>query len=570
MTEPAPYGRRFARGPDRGASGLGRGPLGAVWRLRSVLRTVGSNGSLSRLLLAFLTMTLAEYGEWIALLIYAYGRGGASTAGLVAFAQLVPSIVLAPIISARASRIGVARLLGACYAASTLMLACCGAAILLHAPALVVYAAAICFTVPIGVSVPMHNVLMPLVVRHPDELTAANVATGWCKGVGSLAGPALAGLLIGLQGPGLACGALAGACLFTPLLARVHPLRAAAHGGEEEPPGKLADLIAAARVIASRPNTRALMGYRAGAAAVEGAMDLLAVLIAVRILMIGPAAAGYLNATFGAGGVIGASAAVLLVGRHLAVPLAATALLCGAAVAALTLATTTPVAVLLLLIVGASRSAQSAASQTLLQRSTPLEVIVCAFALIESMRDAGLAFGSLVVPLLVSLGSTDAAFLGVASIALLAVIVTLPRIRRIDRDASIPVVEMGLLRNLGIFSALPAAPLETLARQASYVSFAPGATVVREGQEGDRYYAIADGQVLVTKGRVEVRRMGRGDGFGEIALLHTDRRTATVTAISPTTLLCIERDCFLAALNASTHVRESARRLAKRLLAQTP
>ena len=264
----------------------------------------------------------------------------------------------------------------------------------------------------------------------------------------------------------------------------MHPLRASAHGaGEEDEEGGLADLIAAARVILARPNTRVLMAYRAGAAAIEGAIDLLVVLLAINVLAIGPAAAGYLSAAFGAGGLIGASASVLLVGRRLALPLAAAALIGGAALAALALVSTTLAAIALLLVVGASRSIQSIAAQTLLQRSTPLDVIVCAFVLIESIRDAGLAFGSLAVPLFVSIGGVDAAFVGMGALAPLAVVLTLHRVRSIDRDANIPVVEMGLLRNLGIFSALPAAPLETLAREASYLEVAPGSAVIREGQE---------------------------------------------------------------------------------------
>ncbi len=537
-------------------------------RYRLVLRLVGDNSALARLMGAFLAMTVVEYGEWITLLVYAYGHGGASAAGLVALAQLAPSIVLAPIISAHGARMGVARLLVACYMASTLALALCAAAILLEGPPLLVYAAAVGFTVPLGVSIPLHNVLTPLVVRHPDELTAGNVATGWCKGAGALAGPLLAGLMLALQGPGLACAVLACVAACTPLLAHVHPLRAAARESEEA--GGFADLMAAARVIAARPNTRALMAYRASSAAIEGAIDLLVVLIAIRILAIGPAAAGYLSASFGAGGLIGASAAVLLVARRLAMPLVVAALVGAAALAALTLASTTAAAVTLLILVGASRSVQSVAAQTLLQRSTPLDVIVCAFVLIESIRDAGLAFGSLAVPVLVGAGGTDAAFIGIAAIAPLVVLATLQRVRRIDREASIPVVEMGLLRNLHIFASLPAAPLETLAHEARYLSYAPGTAIIEEGEDGDRYYAITDGAVLVAKGSEEIRTMGRGEGFGEIALLHPVRRTATVTATSQTTLLAIEREAFLAALDASTHVHEAAARLAGTLLAETP
>ena len=70
----------------------------------------------------------------------------------------------------------------------------------------------------------------------------------------------------------------------------------------------------------------------------------------------------------------------------------------------------------------------------------------------------------------------------------------------IDENASIPVVEMGQLRNLAIFASLPAAPLETLAREAEHVSVPAGAAIISEGEEGERYYAITNGVVVVTQG----------------------------------------------------------------------
>ena len=210
------------------------------------------------------------------------------------------------------------------------------------------------------------------------------------------------------------------------------PLRAAAQergGGSGGP----RDLLAAARVILSRPNTRALIAFPAGAAAIEGAIDLLVVVLAVQILAIGPGAAGYLSAAFGAGGLLGAGAAVLLVGRRLAAAARRCRRLIGGAGSRRSgPGSTVLVAVLLLVIVGAGRSVQSVAAQTLLQRSTPLDVIVCAFALIESMRDLGMAFGALMVPLLIGLGGVKAAFVGMACFAPLAVLAAGRRIRRID------------------------------------------------------------------------------------------------------------------------------------------
>ncbi len=534
-------------------------------RLGRVIGVVARNRALTRLLLAYLAIVVAEFGEWLAVIVYAYVRGGASAAGFVVILQLIPSMLLAPLINAKLARIGVARLLAGAYAAATASLGCCGVAILAGAPVPIVYLAAVAFSVSLGVSRPLHHVLIPLVVRHPDELTSANIATSWAEGVGALVGPALAGVLISADGPGLACTALAGVCLSTPLLARVRPLRAGAHqAGEEQ--GGLSDLLAAARVILSRPNTRALIAFPAGAAAIEGAIDLLVVVLAVQILAIGPGAAGYLSAAFGAGGLLGAVVAVLFAGRRLALPLAAATIIGGLALGTLALVSTVLVAVLLLALVGAARTVQNVAAQTLLQRSTPLDVIVCAFALIESMRDLGMAFSALMVPLLIALGGAKAAFVGMGCFALVAVLAASRRIRRIDSEASIPVVEMGMLRNVPMFSSLPGTPLETLAREAHYVSVHPGSAIITEGEEGNDYYAITDGSVRVTKGGREIRRLDSGEGFGEIALLHPVRRTATVTATSETTLLSIGREAFLTAMHAHPATSAAAERIASALL----
>ncbi len=534
-------------------------------RFSRVVAVVVRNRALTRLLVAYAVSIVAEFGEWLALIVFAYLRGGASAAGFVVVIQLLPSMFLSPVLSARLAHVGVARLLAGAYAAVAVTLAMCGIAILAGAPVVVVYVAAMAFSISLGVSRPLHHVLMPLVVRHPDELTSANVATSWCEGLGTLAGPALAGVLITVDGPGLACTVLAALCLSLPVLAHVRPLRADAGEGEEEE-GGLSDLLTAARVIASRPTTRALIAFPAGTAAIEGAIDLLVVVLAVQILAVGPGAAGYLSAAFGAGGLVGAAIAVMLAGRRLALPLAVAALVGGAALASLALASTVLVAILLLLVVGGARSVQSIAAQTLLQRSTPLDVIVCAFALIESMRDLGMIFSALMVPLLIGIGGPKAAFVGVACLALIAVFAAARRVRRIDGEASIPVVEMGMLRNMGIFSTLPAAPLETLAREAEYVTIPSGTAIITEGEEGDAYYAITEGSVCITQGGREIRQLTGGEGFGEIALLQPVKRTSTVTATSETTLLKIGRDAFLTAMHAHPTVSAAAERIAAKRL----
>jgi CRP-like cAMP-binding protein len=83
--------------------------------------------------------------------------------------------------------------------------------------------------------------------------------------------------------------------------------------------------------------------------------------------------------------------------------------------------------------------------------------------------------------------------------------------------------------------------------------------VVSEGEVGDLFYVLESGEVVVTHGPEEIRRLSAGGWFGELALLRADaHRTATVTTVGPVELVTVDRDTFLTALVATPRSRTIA------------
>jgi CRP/FNR family transcriptional regulator, cyclic AMP receptor protein len=87
-----------------------------------------------------------------------------------------------------------------------------------------------------------------------------------------------------------------------------------------------------------------------------------------------------------------------------------------------------------------------------------------------------------------------------------------------------------LLKRVPLFADLDGAELQQIANSMKQRTFAAGQEIAVEGQSGVGFFVIEDGQAKVTVHGDEVRRLGPGDYFGEVALITQGARTATVTA----------------------------------------
>jgi hypothetical protein len=98
-----------------------------------------------------------------------------------------------------------------------------------------------------------------------------------------------------------------------------------------------------------------------------------------------------------------------------------------------------------------------------------------------------------------------------------------------------------------------------------------GTVLVAEGQQGDKFYLLADGLVEVSimgaRGRkLRVRVLGAGEAFGESALLSDEPRNATITALGPSTFLTLSRPRFEELITAHPELRAAMEAVSERRL----
>lgn len=107
------------------------------------------------------------------------------------------------------------------------------------------------------------------------------------------------------------------------------------------------------------------------------------------------------------------------------------------------------------------------------------------------------------------------------------------------------------LKAVPLFASLSKQELRLLLRQADHVRYPSRYRVVREGDVGEEFWMVVEGELAVVRGGDEVARLGPGDYFGELAVIESSTRDATVEARTPVELLVIDRKHFWATLEGS-------------------
>jgi MFS family permease len=528
------------------------------------------NGALTRSLLSFGFAFTAEWAFTVAIGLVAFADGGALAVGLVGLLRLLPAALLAPAITAYADRMPREHVL---FASSAVR----GVATIVAAPILtaggptgVVYTLAVVSTVAFTPFRASHSALMPTLCRTPDDLTSVNVVRGGLDSISVIVGPLVAALLVAVADVA-AVFVFAGACAMVSagLLIRLSyeriPLPAA---GRRH---LLTEIRVGVGAVAANAGVGLVVGFVVLQAAIRGAFTVFVLIVALDLLHGGQSSVGVLQGAVGVGALAGSTLCTLLVGsRAMTRWLGVALVLWGAPLAMIGLLPSHATALLGAAVIGIGNALVDVTAFTLIARMVPDAVLARVFGVLESMGALAVGCGSLVAPLLIGLLGARGALVAVGAVAPVVCLFWWRRLIAIDRSVAVRTDDILLLRQVPLLRPLPVPVIEHLAHGLHRSELGPGEALFDAGDTGDSFYVIADGSVQVhDHGRV-VRTMGKGEGFGEIALLGNTTRTMGVRAVGAVKLHGISSAVFLPAVTSISEARSSAEATRLAYLDQEP
>ena len=527
----------------------------------SAFASVWRNANLRWLELAWGASVVAQYAYLVAVSVYAYGVGGEKAVGLLFLARLLPAALISPFAGMLGDRYPRERVLFLTNVTRVVLVMASAVGVFADANAWIVYGLSIAATIATTPFRSSQAALTPGLASTPEELTAANAVASGVESVAVFAGPALAGLLLALASTGAvftATAVLVAISAFFVVLIRVEH--------EERPRRELAaSTIAAERlagftVLGQHPSLRVMLLLLTAQTTLFGALQVFIVVMALDLLALGDGGVGYLNAAIGIGAFIGAVGALSLTGVRRLSP----AFLIGLVVTGLPLVAVgwwneLAVATAALLIIGIGNSFVDVAGLTLVQRTVPDDVLARVFGVIQMLWMASMGIGAALAPALINWIGIENALIAAGVFLPALVAVSASTVARIDAQAAPPEAdELRLLVSVPIFTPLPGGSLEHLAGRLVPLRVEAGTVVVREGDVGDRFYIVTEGELDVTQDGVKIAELEPGGYFGEIALLRDTNRTATVTARSDAVLYALDREEFLAAVTGHPQSSEAA------------
>jgi MFS family permease len=504
------------------------------------------NPNLRRAQLSFLGAWTAEWAFTVALGIVAYRDGGAVALGLVGLLRMVPSAILAPLLSPIADRGRREKVLILVSTVRGVATAAAAAVALVAGPAVAIYALAVLSTIAATLYRPAHSALLPSLCRTGYELASANVVRGLLDSAATLVGPLLAAVLLQFTGVGVVFAVAAAASFWSAALLIRLRYEAPPRPAAPRRPNLAREAADGVRAVTQNRGLALILGLAGVQALTRGALTVLSVVVAIELLDTGEPGAGALMAAVGVGAVLGSLAASLLVGTgRLGAWFAVGVGLWGLPLTLVGIVPQESAALGFLAFIGVGNALIDVAGFTLIARMAPDAVLARVFGVLESAVTVFIGLGAILASSMVEWFGVQTALVAIGLVCPIAAVFSWRSLRILDRSVGALDVDAGLLQRVPMFSTLPLPAVEQLARGLEPVTVAAGDAVFKQGDTGDRYYLIESGEVdVVGDGRV-VATLGPGEGFGEIALLRSTPRTASVVAKSDLRLQALDSDRFL-------------------------
>jgi len=539
----------------RGARKLG-------YALRALAIDFG-NRELGLLGVARVATSFANWSFAIALGVYGFEAHGAVGVGLVALVRFLPGAIASPFAGLLIDRYSRRAVLLASSLAMGLVLAGATLAASLDAPAAVVFIFPALFAIVSCAYGPAESALIPGLARTPQELSASNVTHSAMENTGFLVAAISTGILLGATSPGFVFGvATVVTVLATIVIAVVERDRRpdyAAVDDDGEVAGVVREIGLGLRTLVEHPALRLSAATLIVLLLFEGFADVLLVVMALELLHLEEGSVGFLNASWGLGALLGGAGLALLLDRgKLVIAIAGGSLVLGFATMLPGIWPEQATAYVGWLCIGIGFTFVEVAAKTLMQRLGSDETLGRVIGSLEAGRLAAMALGSIGAIGLIEVLHTRGALIALGALMPIFVIVCWARLRAFEVGAPVAEGPYLLLRGNSIFAPLPIATLERLSHDLVVVEASGGEDVIVQGEKGDRFFLIEQGQVEVFENGVFRRNEGPGESFGEIALLHDVPRTATVRATVDTRLLALEREQFLVAVTGHRRSQQMA------------
>jgi len=363
---------------------------------------------LRKLQLASLAAGIGGWAFMVSLAVHAYAVGGAAAVGLAALVRMAPAGLAAPLTGLAADRFSRRDVLLAATLLRALILALAALAVALDAPFALLLVLATLFTVVATAHKPAQGALLPHLAPSTTRQAASNALWTAIDNGAFVAGAMVGGVLVATVG---AAGAFAGAALAFAAAAlalaqiKREPTNSRLAGtswrSRDERAG---DALEGLRVVARDPKLRLLVGVLSASTFIEGMVDVLVVVVALKLVALGDAGVGWLNASWGIGGLLGGAVALKLIAHdRLRHALPAGGLLIGAPLLALAVLPSAIAAHVALTILGVGYALTESAGITLMQRLACDDVRARAFGVVESSYWLTTGAGAMLAPAIVAL-----------------------------------------------------------------------------------------------------------------------------------------------------------------------